>query len=130
MMYNKVVEDCFFALNHGGHLDENKPYTVCSHNQLSGYQGLISLCIQCEPCGIVTKACFRAQGNPYLLAGLEWVCRQLEGEPIHLHPKIDYQCLMKILDIPDTQYPVALRIEEVYRQTINKMQIKLKEVKT
>ncbi len=130
MMYNKVLEDCFFSLNHGGcTLDEQKN-TVCYQSQLPGPSGSIEISIQCDEGGLISRACFRAQGNPYLLAALEWVCRQIEGEPLSLHPRLDYQQLVDILEMPTTQYPVAIRVENVYRDVISRMQQQMKEVKS
>lgn len=130
MMYNELVEDCFFSAQHVGHLDAAMKNTICYQSKLPGMGGAIELSLQCEDEGIVQSACFRAHGNPYLVASLEWLCRQMEGESIHLHPSIDYQSLVERFDMPNTQYPIAIRVEDVYREAVSEMQKKLNEVKS
>ncbi|KTD26897.1 hypothetical protein E3983_07945 [Legionella israelensis] len=128
MMYNKLVEDCFFSTEHVGVLNDAHNDCVSFRSSLAGPGGIIELSIRCDHYGLITDACFKTQGNPYTIAMLEWLCRQLEGEPLYLHPRWNYQQILELFDVPDTQYPVAIRIEDIYTEIIKRMKKKLKEV--
>ncbi|KTD03533.1 iron-sulfur cluster assembly scaffold protein [Fluoribacter gormanii] len=117
MMYNKIVRDCFFSPKHVGVVDLNDQLAVVVKNNQKG-QGVIELYMQCNPDDTIVKACFKTNGNPYIIASLEWLCRQLEGMSIMTAPQIDYQLIVKELDIPVAQYPIALRIVDVYKEVL------------
>ncbi|WP_454785785.1 iron-sulfur cluster assembly scaffold protein [Legionella sp. WA2024007413] len=117
MMYNKIVREYFFSPKHVGVLDLNDHFAVGVKNNQKG-QGIIELYMQYIPDGTMVRACFKTNGNPYVIASLEWLCRQLEGKTIDAAPQIDYQFIVKELDIPVAQYPIALRIVDVYREVL------------
>ncbi|KTC79370.1 iron-sulfur cluster assembly scaffold protein [Legionella cherrii] len=117
MIYNKIVQDCFFSPRHVGVIDLSERFTVVVKNNQKG-QGLIELYMQCNSDGTIVRACFRTNGNPYIIASLEWLCRQLEGHTTHTVPQIDYQLIVKELDIPVAQYPIALRIMDVFKEAL------------
>lgn len=118
MMYNKNVQDCFFHPSHVGVLDLITPLSAHYRSSLAGQGVLIDLYIQCTKDKNVNRACFKANGNPYVIAALEWVCRQIEGENLERLPPINYQILVEKLEIPNTQYPFAIQIEEVYKKVL------------
>ncbi|WP_125940251.1 iron-sulfur cluster assembly scaffold protein, partial [Neisseria dumasiana] len=94
----------------------------------SGVVGRGDVCdfyLQCNDEGFVLKARFKAYGSPYLVAAAEWLCRQLEGSQVHMHPQLTYVVLVEKLAIPKTRYPVALLIEDSYQELIQKMKLKL-----
>ncbi len=120
MMYNKLVEDCFFHPSHVGELDINEPLTG-HHERNMRHQNAtiaIKLYIQCTHAGLIHRACFKAIGNPYVIAALEWLCRQIEGFSLDKLPPINYQILISVLEIPTSQYPVALIIEGIYKEVL------------
>lgn len=117
MMYNKTVRDCFFAPKHAGVIDLNNHSAVVVKNNQKG-QGVIELYMLCNPDGTIVRACFKTNGNPYVIASLEWLCRQLEGKTINAAPQIDYQLIVNELDVPVAQYPIALRIVDVYKEVL------------
>ncbi|MCW8397638.1 iron-sulfur cluster assembly scaffold protein [Legionella sp. PATHC038] len=117
MIYNKIVQDCFFSPRHVGLIDLSERFTVVVKNNQKG-QGLIELYIQSNSDGTIVRACFRTNGNPYIIASLEWLCRQLEGQTTDTVPQIDYQLIVKELDIPVAQYPIALRIMDVFKEAL------------
>ncbi|MFJ1267399.1 iron-sulfur cluster assembly scaffold protein [Legionella lytica] len=123
MMYNKTVLDYFFSPAHVGIIDLNDHTVVVTNNQKM--QGTIELYMQCGRNRVIQRICFKTNGNPYLIAGLEWVCRQIEGKLIDELPPIDYQLLVKELDIPVAQYPLGLRIFSVFKETLILMNNKL-----
>ena len=117
MMYNEIVYDCFFSPRHVGSVDLNNQLAVVFKSGQKG-QGKIELYLQCNPNGSIDRACFKTNGNPYVIASLEWLCRQLEGKTIGCAPEIDYQLIIKELDIPNVQYPTALRVVDVYKEVL------------
>ncbi|HHT0593101.1 TPA: iron-sulfur cluster assembly scaffold protein [Legionella anisa] len=117
MMYNRIVQDCFFSPRHIGDIDLNDHFAVVVKNSQKG-QGTIELYVQCDSEGTIVRACFKTNGNPYVIASLEWLCRQLEGQTMDAVPQIDYQLIVKELDIPVAQYPIALRIIDVYKEAL------------
>ncbi|WP_392537351.1 iron-sulfur cluster assembly scaffold protein [Legionella sp. 227] len=117
MIYNKTVQDCFFSPRHVGLIDLSERFTVVVKNNQKG-QGLIELYIQSNSDGTIVRACFRTNGNPYIIASLEWLCRQLEGQTTDTVPQIDYQLIVKELEIPVAQYPIALRIMDVFKEAL------------
>jgi NifU-like protein involved in Fe-S cluster formation len=125
MMYNERVELCFFSPKHVGVIDLSLPLSVHYRGGEVGRGDVFDLYLQCDKLGTVLKASFKAYGSPYLLAAAELVCQRLEGDNIRNHPKVDYNFLVKELDIPKTRYPVALRIEDGYREIVINMQNEL-----
>lgn len=125
MMYNKVVQDCFFLPRHVGLMDLSAPLTVhFSSSQKNQSFTTIDLYLQCIKNGLIKRACFRATGNPYVIAGLEWLCRQIEGRSLDNLAPINYQLLIKELEIPTNQYPIALQVEDVYKEVLALMKKK------
>ncbi len=116
MMYNKIVQECFFSPSHVGVLDLMAPLSV--HYSCNKMGVLIDLYSQCTAKKEIMKACFKTNGNPFVIAGLEWICRQIEGENLDALPILNYQVLVEQLDIPNSQYPVALHIETVYKEVL------------
>lgn len=117
MMYNKTVQDYFFLPKHVGVIDSEQSLVVVVKNRQQN-QGAIEFYMQCNANGTIVRACFKTNGNPYIIASLEWLCRQLEGKAIDNVPQIDYPLIIKNLDIPIAQYPVALRIVDIYKEII------------
>ncbi|WED43809.1 iron-sulfur cluster assembly scaffold protein [Legionella cardiaca] len=125
MIYNELVESCFFAPKHVGTLDLSEPLSV--HYRGGAERGdVFDLYLLCNKQGRVLKACFKAYGNPYLVAAAELICQRLEDSHINDHPQLDYSWLVEQLEIPKTRYPVALQIEDGYREVIKAMKAKLK----
>ncbi|WP_273199484.1 MULTISPECIES: iron-sulfur cluster assembly scaffold protein [Legionella] len=117
MMYNRTVRDCFFSPRHVGVVDLTERFANVVKNNQKG-QGIIEFYTQCNADGIIVRACFKTNGNPYVIASLEWLCRQLEGQTINTVPQIDYQLIVKELNIPVTQYPIAVRVMDVYKEAL------------
>jgi nitrogen fixation protein NifU and related proteins len=117
MMYNSTVNDCFFAPRHVGTLELNHDFVVVFKNKQKD-QGIIEFYMQCGQDRLIHKLRFKTNGNPYLIAGLEWLCRQLEGQALDEVALINYQVLINELDIPVPQYPLALRIVQVFKESL------------
>ena len=126
MMYNEVVESCFFAPQHVGILDLSQPLTAHFRGGEVGRGDVFDVYLLSNKQGLIIKARFKAYGNPYLIAAAEWLCRQLEGSFVYEHPRFKYTELVQELAIPKTRYPVALQIEDGYRELVTKLETALK----
>ena len=128
MMYNIVVEDCFFQPRHVGVIDLTAPLTVhFSSNQKNQSMTKIDMYLQCAINGVISTALFKANGNPYVIATLEWVCRQIEGRALAELAPLNYQILIKELGIPINQSPIAVQVEDVYKEVLALMKKKFEE---
>lgn len=126
MIYNELVESCFFAPEHVGTVDLTQHLSVYHRTGEAGRGDVCDFYLQCNEEGVVLKARFKAYGNPYLVAAAEWLCRQLKGSQIHTHPQWTHGVLVEKLAIPKIRYSVALQVEDGYQELIQKMKAKLK----
>lgn len=121
MMYNKLVETCFFSPHHVGEIDTTKDFTVHSRTHKNNQGILIDFSLRCSHEGLIQCARFKAVGNPFVIASLEWLCRQIEGKLITNLPELTYKTLVQQLNIPTFYYPVAIQVEEVYKEALRLM---------
>lgn len=129
MMYNELVESYFFSPKHVGILDLSQPLSAHYRSGELGRGDIFDVYLLCDKEGRVKSACFKAYGSPYLIAGAELLCRQLEGSLIAEHPRLNYSWFVQELAIPKTRFPVALQIEDGYRALVLMMKKKFSEVK-
>ena len=126
MMYNKIVQDCFFEPRHIGSIVDSASLVAHLRGVQKAQGVVIDLFLQCSADGFVIRSCFKANGNPYVIAALEWVCRQIEGQHIDVLQASYYQHLISELGIPVNQSPVALQIDGVYQEVLVLMRDKLR----
>lgn len=120
MMYNKIVHDCFFFPRHIGILDCSIPRTVYFRVGHFSQNTIIDLYMQCDSARKVIEVCYKTNGNPYLIAALEWLCRQTNGKNFdELH--LNQEELIKLLEIPTNQTPLILYVKDVYTEVLNLM---------
>jgi nitrogen fixation NifU-like protein len=124
MVYNNTVRDYFFSPRHIGVLDINQDFVVVFKNNQKG-QGDIEFYMQCSPESVIQKVCFKTNGNPYLIAALEWLCRQLEGQSVDKMFFLGHEALIKELGIPRLHYPLAVRVMQVLKESLTLMNQKL-----
>lgn len=125
MMYNKVVEDYFFKPRHVGTLDHSAPRTVYFSNAHYKQNLVINWSMQCDSTGKVCAMCFKSNGNPYVIAALEHLCRvTVEKQINELHWRDDE--LIELLAAPFNQVPALLQVQEAYKEVLNLMNKKLK----
>lgn len=117
MIYNEKVETLFFDTQHAGVLDCTEPLTVCSRLSLDKNK-CSELYLSCDEKGVITRLSFKALGDPYLLAGFEWLCREVENTKLDAHPSVDYSTIVAALSIPKINYAAAVLVETNYRQAI------------
>jgi nitrogen fixation NifU-like protein len=126
MMYNEIVHDCFFSPQHSGTLDTGVPLVAYARGTQKNQGVAIDLYMQCSSNGVVIKSVFQTNGNPYIIAALEWLCRQIQGKELEKLAFSYYQALIIELEIPVHQSPIALQVEEVYKEVLYLMRNKLR----
>lgn len=117
-MYNEITEDCFFNPRHVGCVDLTKPNTA--HFGVHKTALSIDLYLEYSTQRVIQKACFKASANPYVIGGLEWLCRQLQGCSLEELPQITYGLLIEVLGIPSEKYPAAVQVETVFKELIKR----------
>lgn len=110
--YNEFVTAHFFNTKMAGTLDCNQPLTVNYRAGNVARGQFFDLYLQCDKPGFITTARFQANGSPYLIAGLEYLCRKLEGYKISAPLPYTPQELAQRLDLPKKQQSVVLLIDE------------------
>jgi nitrogen fixation NifU-like protein len=125
MIYNKVVQDCFFEPRHTGSIALDSLGVVYFRCEQTKQGALIELYMQCDVKGLITRMCFKTNGNPYVIAALEWLCRESEGKWFDDLSPLHYQTLIQILEIPMPEFPIALQVEDVYKEIMGLMTKKL-----
>ncbi|TAL62754.1 MAG: hypothetical protein EPN84_05990 [Legionella sp.] len=130
MMYNKIVEDCFFNSNHVGLVQPDYPLSAHFKSHVPGQNNRLDLYLVCTKDKIIQRACFKAMGNPYMIAALEWICREIEGLELEQLPVINYPLLVETLAIPNTEYPVAIQVSQAYQEVVKLMRNTFEELKS
>lgn len=117
MIYHPLVEEYFFKPKHVGEIDCNLPNTLHTGIGIVGQGDYYVLYVSFEK-ACVRRASFKAYGNPYLLASLEWACNQLEKAKIDELVLCKYQDLLGLFDMPKRYYPTALQVEKGYNKMV------------
>lgn len=118
---NENIRALFFDLKHIGELDISQP--LCTRERIvMGKTKQMDLYLACDRRGIITEAHFKAMGDPYLLVGLEWLCRRIEHSLLASHPFLDYEVILQNLEIPRLRYPAILLIDTHYQQAVKSLQ--------
>jgi nitrogen fixation NifU-like protein len=124
-MYNNIIQDCFFQTRHNGVIELDDPQVVyyrgCQSNQV-----IIDLYVRLNKNGLIPEARFKAKGNPYVIATMEWLCRRVEGSEFKALPELSCKILIEELGIPHRHYPIAVLIEDVYQEILVLMKKKFK----
>lgn len=116
--YNELTKKLFFAPEHAGKLDAPASKTIISRFEAPGAK--VSLTLLAEE-GLILQARFQAMGEPFLIAGLEWICQNIQHSSLNIHPKTLHSDLISALEIPKTRYSVAFLVESCYFDAINKL---------
>lgn len=124
MMYNKLVEELFFSPKHVGVLDLSEPRTVYFSNAQFSKEVVVSLYMQCDEANLVSAISFTTNGNPYVIASLEWLCREVFGKKIE-HWSFNYDEAIKLFNVPFNQAPVILHVQNVYKEVLMLMKKKI-----
>jgi nitrogen fixation NifU-like protein len=126
MNYNEIVEGLFFHTDHQGVITCDEPRTVGFSIPGAGKLAGCQLYLQCNEKGLIKKARFKAYGNPYLISGLEWICRQLQGTVLENSSYWTAQFFIELLDIPKYKQSAAFLLEDISTKTVNLMQEKFR----
>jgi nitrogen fixation NifU-like protein len=126
-MYNIIVRDCFFNPRHVGTIERSLTRTVFYDSIAAQSGALVHLAMHCDIQKCITRMCFQTNGNPYLIASLEWLCREVIRSTLEKGPIINYQRLIEVLAIPKNQSSVAVQVEHAYKEIVALMQRKFEE---
>lgn len=120
MMYNELVTDYFFHPLHVGELTTINPFSVVvtSSAQISPF---MQLSLQCDALGKITKALFKTNGDPFTIAGLEWICRAFEREDMDINFPMTHQQIMVELKMPSQYFPRAIALEKIALDAITQL---------
>ncbi len=119
MIYNTIVEDCFFHPRHVGDLEPRDGLSLVTEQlDRAGERLWLGCLLDSDK---IIKAQFKAQGSPYTIAALEWLCRETEGKKRDAIMPVDYQKLVDLLAISDTNYPAALRVSDLFNALVEKI---------
>lgn len=128
MMYNKVVQDYFFTPQHVGVIDTNAAQAIHFRMHRPKQRVIIDFYLQCATNESIVKACFKTNGNPFIIAALEWLCRQLEHKKLDDLPLFTQKTWMDLLALPVSQSPVAIQMNVLYQEVITLMKNKLRGI--
>lgn len=126
MMYNKLVQECFFQARHVGVIGNLVPNMVSYRAEYSNASLVIELYLQCSDEGRVTHMCFKTNGNPYMIAALEHLCRQSVGAKLTTLAPLNSSEVIRLLEIPTHQTPLVLQVADVYKEVLVLMKNQLK----
>ncbi len=116
--YNAKIAELFFNTSHAGVLNCQQPLTVCYYCNTQHHNTYLELYLRCNLNKQIIQTKFKTFGNPYLIAGLEWLCQNLENTSINRHPWITAAIISDTLQIPKIEYTIALFIETSYNKII------------
>lgn len=126
MMYNKLVQECFFKARHVGVIGHLVPNRVSYRAEYSNSTLVIELYLQCNDEGQVVHMCFKTNGNPYMIAALEYLCRQSTGKQLSTLAPLNSAEAIRLLEIPKHQTPLLLQVADVYKEVLVLMTNQLK----
>ena len=125
-MYNKIVRDYFFHPLHVGSININQPLMVHLKSDQLNRGLVIDLYMQCDENSVVTNICFKTNGNPFLIASLEWLCRRVVGSRLDELSSFNREDIIKVLEIPFNQAPIILQVEDIFKEVLILMNKKLR----
>ena len=128
MMYNKLVKDCFFSPQHVGAIDIIDRQTIHFRMHRPKQRVIIDFYLSCAADEFVARACFKTNGNPYVIAALEWLCRQVEHKNLCSLPELTQKTWMDLLELPVSQSPVAVQMDVLYKEVLIFMKSKLRGI--
>ena len=123
MMYNKMVQDCFFSPRHVGTLDSTEPRTVHASSGYLTRGVLIDLYLKCNETSRVISMCFKTNGDPYVIASLEFLCRKTVGT-LHGQVRFTPEEWIDLLAIPVHQTPSVFAVQEVYQRMVDSLNLR------
>lgn len=111
-LYSPLLLTLFDALQHAGVLS-NATAAVTVGNVSEGARVTLQVMVQQQQ---LTMLRYQAYGCPYLLAGCEWLARQLQGQPVALLSQVEVLSLEALLHAPPDKRARWLLLEDAVRQ--------------
>jgi nitrogen fixation NifU-like protein len=101
-----------------GGLDVSIPGVVFFSNAAFSQGVLIDLYLHSDGNHTVLDMRFKTNGNPYVIAALEWLCRQSVGKKLELL-SFNREEYINLLALPFNQVPLVMQIEDVYKEIVS-----------
>lgn len=120
-MYNKITEDFFFHPKHVGSLDTTNPRVTYFEIKQNGL--FMRLYVSRSENRVIERASYNTNGNPYVIASLEWLCRTIQGASLDALPKLHYQQIIEALGMPTSRYPDAVQIDRLFKELIKRIEL-------
>ena len=125
MNHTELVEKYFFNTEHVGELPLNDNSTVHTRVGSKEQAEYFELYVKLSPPGApsaIKQACFKASGSPYLIAALEWLCREIESRGREVLKHFQPQELQRLFKISARNYPTALLIDKGCKQLLQSLE--------
>lgn len=121
MQYSEKLLHYFYTATHAGTLNENNPQVKKGEVGRAAEGNVLHLYLQKENHHIVA-ATFLATGPVAAIASCEFVCCWLEGRTMSDAQQITAQAIMQTVEMPTTQFHVAVQVERLVKKTISLLQ--------
>lgn len=119
MKEDTVLEQLFFTARHIGRVEPHTAFSAEAQSGKAGFGSVLILGLLADEDKKLISARFKAYGPPALIAAAEYLCRQIEGQPLALLQKMSAQDIQKALEIDTMHYPELLRLIAVYEEALN-----------
>ena len=114
MMYNEIVENCFFNPEYAG-FDESRFRRILEYFPANTSNKMV-FAIGKDAADFSLSLRFKASGNPYVLAAAEWICRQFKKKNFIDCMGMSPEDWHALLEIPVSQKRTALQITQACKQ--------------
>ncbi len=108
--YNERVLECFSAPRHAGPLTPGGPvYSGRAQESAAGAR----VVLLCHSDGDhISEMRFSAWGCPHFIAAAEWLCRELESQPLAQLNEFDIRSVQRLLAVPVEKTGRILTLED------------------
>lgn len=117
MSYNELVEKHFFSPQHVFIEDDAKNNFHYVSEGSVALGDAIEFYMQFDKASQkINVLKFKAYGNPYLIAGMSYLCQELQHKPLNQVNIFSAQKLIEVLSLPKTKYYVAYMLEDALKK--------------
>ena len=120
MNYNELVEKHFFSPQYVfEETDAKDNFHIVSEGSVA-LGDAVEFYVQFDKTSQKVNALkFKAFGNPYLIAGMSYLCQQLQHKPLNEVNIFSAQRLIEVLALSKTKYYVAYMLEDALKKLAN-----------
>ncbi len=118
--YPSWVTQLFFDLRHVVTQDETFEYDIVVERKYHDYRW-VKMGVKLSSSNQINSLGFRISGNPFWMAGMEWLARFLEGKYL-AECQLSLELIQRTLPMPLSQQAFQVLLFELYREITNQMQ--------